>query len=203
MLPKAMPLSKSNAPNPSPTKSESAKSCSIILLKDSVLKEFFFEDLPDGVFLPTRPLETTMRNQYHKSCKTPAGIARTVVRAGGLFGGSRLGRAFASGSDLVLSAVVNGVLQGFGLLLDRAEAVLDGIVGGAEVGGDVANVDLCGVVRYMSEMFRLVVETYSGSGSNDSSDKLLPDFDGVPGELAWSCHGWRCSCACGDLEVRV
>jgi hypothetical protein len=51
--------------------------------------------------------------------------------------------------------------------------------------------------------FKLVVETYSDSGSNYSSDKLLPDFDGVPGELAWSCHGRRCSFACGILGVRM
>jgi hypothetical protein len=142
MLPKAMPLSKSSAPNPSSTEPEPAKSCSIILLKDSVLKEFFFEALPDGVFLPTRPLETTVRNQYHNSCKTPAEMIRTVVSAGRLLRSPRLGRALASGSDLVLSAVTNGVFEGFGLLLDRAETVLDGVVGGAEVGRDVANVDL-------------------------------------------------------------
>lgn len=53
-----------------------------------------------------------------------------------------LARALASRSDLVLRAVADLLLENLGLLLDRAEAVLDGIVGGAEVGGDVANVDL-------------------------------------------------------------
>jgi hypothetical protein len=158
MLPIAIPLSKSNAPSPSPTESESAKSCSIILLKDSVLKEeFFFEALPDGVFLPTRPLETTLRNQYRKSCMKAAEMIRTVVSTGRLLRGSWFGRAFASRSDFVLRAIVDGVFEGFGLLLDWAEAVLDGIVGGAEVGCDVANVDLWDVVRYMSEVFGLVV----------------------------------------------
>jgi len=41
-----------------------------------------------------------------------------------------------------LGAVADLLLEEFGLLLDGAEAVLDGIVGGSEVGGDVANVDL-------------------------------------------------------------
>jgi hypothetical protein len=69
-------------------------------------------------------------------------MIRTVVSAGRLLRSPRLGRALASGSDLVLSAVTNGVFEGFGLLLDRAETVLDGVVGGAEVSRDVANVDL-------------------------------------------------------------
>jgi hypothetical protein len=64
------------------------------------------------------------------------------VSAGRLLRRPRLGQALASRSDLVLSAVANSVFEDFGLLLDRAEAVLDGVVGGAEVGRDVANVDL-------------------------------------------------------------
>ena len=57
----------------------------------------------------------------------------------------RLARALTSRSDFVLRAVADLLLEDLGLLLDGAEAVLNGIVGGAEVGGDVANVDLsCG-----------------------------------------------------------
>jgi hypothetical protein len=41
-----------------------------------------------------------------------------------------------------LSAIADLLLEELGLLLDGAEAVLDGIVCGTEVGGDVANVDL-------------------------------------------------------------
>jgi hypothetical protein len=44
-----------------------------------------------------------------------------------------------------LSAVADLLLEELGLLLDWTESVLDGIVGGAEVGGDVANVDLEGL----------------------------------------------------------
>jgi len=54
----------------------------------------------------------------------------------------RLARALTSRSDLVLRAVADLLLEELGLLFDGAEAVFDGIVGGAEVGGDVANVDL-------------------------------------------------------------
>jgi hypothetical protein len=68
--------------------------------------------------------------------------SHTIKSTSSLLRGSRLSWALASRSDLVLSAVANLLLKELGLLLDGAEAVLDGIVGGAEVGGDVANVDL-------------------------------------------------------------
>jgi hypothetical protein len=48
------------------------------------------------------------------------------VSASRLLRSARLGWALSSGSDLVLSAVANSVFEDFGLLLDRAEAVLDG-----------------------------------------------------------------------------
>jgi hypothetical protein len=73
------------------------------------------------------------------------------VSAGRLLRSARLGWALSSRSDFVLSAVANGVFEDFGLLLDWAEAILDGVVGGAEVGRDVANVDLCDVVRQVCE----------------------------------------------------
>jgi hypothetical protein len=93
-----------------------------------------------------------------------------------------------------LRAVADLLLEELGLLLDGAEAVLDGIVGGAEVGGDVANVDLGWSVICFGRNLDGRSEEIAGrahlhSRSNDSSDKLLPDFDGVPGELAWSSHG--------------
>jgi hypothetical protein len=47
------------------------------------------------------------------------------------------------------------------------------------------------------------VETYSHPGSNDGGDEFLPDFDGVPGEFAWACHGWRWLWVCGVLDGRV
>jgi hypothetical protein len=68
--------------------------------------------------------------------------SHTVKSTSRLLRRPRLARALASGSDLVLRAVADLLLEELGLLLDGAEAVLDGIVGGAEVGGDVANVDL-------------------------------------------------------------
>jgi hypothetical protein len=40
------------------------------------------------------------------------------------------------------------------LLLDRAEAVLDRVVGRAEVGGDAANVDLYAIVSFVWKMIR-------------------------------------------------
>jgi hypothetical protein len=55
----------------------------------------------------------------------------------------------------------------------------------------------------MCERFGVVVETYSDSGSNDGGDEFLPDFHGVPGQLAWSCHGWRWLWVCGILDGRV
>ena len=66
----------------------------------------------------------------------------TVQSTGRLFRSPRLARALASRSDFVLGAVADLLLEELGLLLDGAESVLDGVVGGAEVGGDVANVDL-------------------------------------------------------------
>jgi hypothetical protein len=68
------------------------------------------------------------------------------VSASRLLRSARLGWALSSGSDLVLSAVANSVFEDFGLLLDRAEAVLDGVVGGAEVSCDVANIDRYDVI---------------------------------------------------------
>ena len=47
------------------------------------------------------------------------------------------------------------------MLLDRAESVFNGVVGGAEVGGDVANVDLSCGQRFRS----------SASGAERSSQK--------------------------------
>lgn len=35
-------------------------------------------------------------------------------------------------------------------------------------------------------------EAHLDSGSNDSSDELLPDLDRIPGELARTGHGWMC-----------
>ena len=67
---------------------------------------------------------------------------RTVESTSRLLRSPWLGRTLASRSDFVLSAVADLLLEDFGLLLDWAESVLDGIVGGAEVGGDVANVNL-------------------------------------------------------------
>lgn len=76
-------------------------------------------------------------------------MALTVKRTCSLFRSPRLGRALASGGDLILGAVVDGVFEELGLLLDRAEPVLDGVVRRAEVGGDIANVDLGRIVSYM------------------------------------------------------
>ena len=73
----------------------------------------------------------------------------------------RLARALTSRSHFVLRAVADLLLEDLGLLLDGAEAVLDGIVGGAEVGGDVANVDLSCGQRFRS----------SASGAERSSQK--------------------------------
>lgn len=71
--------------------------------------------------------------------------SHTVESTSSLPRSPRLARALTGRSDLVLRAVADLLLEDFGLLLDGAEAVFDGIVGGAEVGGDVANVDLgCG-----------------------------------------------------------
>lgn len=75
----------------------------------------------------------------------------TVKHIRRLLRGSRLGRALAGGSDLVLGAVANGIFEQLGLLLDRAQSVLDGVVGGAEVSGDVANVDLERIVSHLKE----------------------------------------------------
>ena len=68
--------------------------------------------------------------------------SHTIKSPSRLLRSPRLARALTSRSDLVLSPVADLLLEDLGLLLDGAEAVLDGIVGGAEVGGDVANVDL-------------------------------------------------------------
>ena len=75
-----------------------------------------------------------------------AGLSKhTVQSTGRLFRSPRLARALASRRDFVLGAVADLLLEELGLLLDGPESVLDGVVGGAEVGGDVANVDLeCG-----------------------------------------------------------
>lgn len=75
----------------------------------------------------------------------------TVKSTSSLLWSPRLARALTSRSDSVLRAVADLLLEDFGLLLDGAEAVLDGIVGGAEVGCDVANVDLeCGQLSLCS-----------------------------------------------------
>jgi hypothetical protein len=72
----------------------------------------------------------------------------TIKRSRSLPRRLRLRRALAGGDDFVLGAVTNGFLELFGLLLDRAQAVLDRVVGRAEVGGDAANVDLLVVVSF-------------------------------------------------------
>jgi hypothetical protein len=41
-----------------------------------------------------------------------------------------------------VASLVDGVFEQFGLFFDRAQAVLDGIVGGAEVGCHRADIDL-------------------------------------------------------------
>lgn len=41
-----------------------------------------------------------------------------------------------------MGSLVDGVFEDFGLLLDWAEAVFDGVVGGTEVSGDGADVNL-------------------------------------------------------------
>lgn len=83
------------------------------------------------------------QHQHHTFRKvTDMEVSYTIKSTNSLLRSPRLARALASRSDLVLRAIADLLLQDFGLLLDGAEAVLDGIVGGAEVGGDVANVDL-------------------------------------------------------------
>ena len=68
--------------------------------------------------------------------------SHTIKSTSSLLRSPRFGRTLASRGDPVLSAVVDLLLEELGLLLDRAKSVFDGVVGGAEVGGDVANVDL-------------------------------------------------------------
>ena len=79
-----------------------------------------------------------MQNQRYASYKdTDVETPHTVKSTSSLLRSPRFARALTSRSDFVLRAVADLLLEDFGLLLDGAEAVLDGIVGGAEVGGDV------------------------------------------------------------------
>jgi hypothetical protein len=73
----------------------------------------------------------------------------TIERISSLSRRLRLGRALAGGNHPVLGAIGNSLLHLFGLLLDWAEAVLDGIIRRAEVAGDAANVDLCAVISFI------------------------------------------------------
>jgi hypothetical protein len=116
----------------------------------------------------------------------------TIKRSRSLPRRLRLCRALAGGDDFVLGAVANGFLELFGLLLDRAQAVLDGVVGRAEVGGDAANVDLWVVVSFACSGGggEDAEDAHLNSARDDGGDEPLPDFDRVPGELAWAGHGW-------------
>ena len=87
--------------------------------------------------------------------------SHTVESTSSLPRGPRLARALTSRSDLILRAVADLLLEDLGLLFNGAESVFDGIVGGAEVGGDVANVDLSCGQRFRS----------SASGAERSSQK--------------------------------
>jgi hypothetical protein len=86
-----------------------------------------------------------MYNQHRASCNSSNTEASHTIQSTSLLPRRpRLTGTLARRRDFVLRAVADLLLEDFGLLLDGAESVLDGVVGGAEVGGDLADVDLGG-----------------------------------------------------------
>lgn len=164
------------------------------------------------------------KHQRDAPCKSivTKEATHTIESTSRFLRGPRLTRALASGSDLVLRAVADLLLEELGLLFDGAEAVFDGIVSGAEVSGDAANVDLeYGQLFLFVEVCMVCLKRYwagltftpeamiaatSFCQTSTVSQESLPGPAMVVIVCEFACgivcgwtKGWRCAGVCGRV----